>query len=179
MEVRELLTYFNIPENETLLRNFILQNLEAANSIDGEEYSQWMKSTEVIYVKLKKQIDSEKVKIVPFFSKGWFKVAAAAVLLIGSIAVYQFAFTNDMNQQIVLNKPENKKQDVSPGGNKAILTLSDGSAIVLDSAANGTLAQQGISKIIKLPNGQLVYNSLGGKPAEVLYNTITTPRGGQ
>jgi transmembrane sensor len=179
MEVQELLTYFNIPENETLLRNFILQNLEAANSIDGEEYSQWMKSTEVIYVKLKKQIDSEKVKIVPFFSKGWFKVAAAAVLLIGSIAVYQFAFTNDMNQQIVLNKPENKKQDVSPGGNKAILTLSDGSAIVLDSAANGTLAQQGISKIIKLPNGQLVYNSLGGKPAEVLYNTITTPRGGQ
>ena len=53
MEVQELLTYFNIPENETLLRNFILQNLEAANSIDGEEYSQWMKSTEVIYVKLK------------------------------------------------------------------------------------------------------------------------------
>jgi transmembrane sensor len=84
-----------------------------------------------------------------------------------------------MNQQIVLNKPENKKQDVSPGGNKAILTLSDGSTIVLDGAANGTLTQQGNSKIIKMTNGQLVYNSSSVKPAEVLYNTITTPKGGQ
>jgi ferric-dicitrate binding protein FerR (iron transport regulator) len=179
VEIKELLTYFNIPENETLLRNFILQNLEDTNSVDGEEYSQWLKSTELIYEKLKKQIDSEKVKIVPFYRKGWFKVAAAAVLLIGSIAVYQFAFTNDMKQQIVLNKPENKKQDVSPGGNKAILTLSDGSAIMLDSAANGTLTQQGNSKIIKLTNGQLVYNSLNVRSDEVIYNTITTPRGGQ
>ena len=63
--------------------------------------------------------------------------------------------------------------------NKAILTLSDGSTIILDDAKNGQVAQQGGTQIAKLANGQLVYNALDGKPAEVVFNTLTTPRGGQ
>ena len=51
------------------------------------------------------------------------------------------------------------KNDVSPGGDKATLTLADGSTIVLDDAQNGTLAQQGNSKIIKL-DGKLSYDPL-------------------
>jgi transmembrane sensor len=74
------------------------------------------------------------------------------------------------------------KNDVAPGGNKAILTLADGSSIVLDSASNGTLGQQGNIKIIKLDNGLLAY-SVNGKQLtendEAFYNTISTPRGGQ
>jgi hypothetical protein len=70
------------------------------------------------------------------------------------------------------------KNDVSPGGDKAILTLADGSSIVLDEAQNGTLTQQGSSKVIKL-GGKLMYD-LGNKNSnEVVYNTISTPSGGQ
>ncbi|RFM27754.1 FecR family protein [Deminuibacter soli] len=69
--------------------------------------------------------------------------------------------------------------DVAPGGNKATLTLADGSSIVLDDAGNGTLTQQGNTKVIKLGNGQLAYNTAGGSGKQSLFNTISTPRGGQ
>ena len=69
--------------------------------------------------------------------------------------------------------------DVQPGGDKAILTLANGSQIVLDSAANGIVAQQGNTEVMKLANGQLVYKGAGDQSNEVLYNTMVTPRGGQ
>lgn len=55
--------------------------------------------------------------------------------------------------------------------------MADGSEIVLDKAANGTLAHQGTTQILKL-NGQLSYNANGNQTG-ILYNTIATPRGGQ
>lgn len=65
-----------------------------------------------------------------------------------------------------------------PGGNIAVLTLSDGSKVVLDSARNGALAKQGNVTITKLANGQLAYTA-NEKPGPVLWNTLSTPRGGQ
>jgi ferric-dicitrate binding protein FerR (iron transport regulator) len=75
--------------------------------------------------------------------------------------------------------------DILPGSNRAMLTLSDGSTIVLDEATNGSLASQGNIKVIKLTDGQLSYQSRGADEnspatdAGNLYNTITTPKGGQ
>lgn len=74
---------------------------------------------------------------------------------------------------------------ITPASDKAILTLADGKRIVLDSAANGTLASQGRMQVIKLSGGQLAY-SPSGKSADgehagsapLLYNEIATPRGG-
>jgi ferric-dicitrate binding protein FerR (iron transport regulator) len=68
---------------------------------------------------------------------------------------------------------------VLPGGNRALLTLANGSSIVLDSAADGILAQQGNTRIKKLNGGQIVYSVPGMKPEAVFYNVLTTPRGGQ
>jgi transmembrane sensor len=73
--------------------------------------------------------------------------------------------------------------DVAPGGNKALLTLADGSTIVLDNAANGVVAQEGNAAIVKLKNGQLMYKTADGKPeaasTELTYNTLSTPKGGE
>jgi len=72
------------------------------------------------------------------------------------------------------------KNDVQPGGNKAVLTLADGSSIVLDSANDGTLSLQGNTRVLKLANGRLAYQSAhGAADAGPVYNTISTPRGGQ
>lgn len=104
--------------------------------------------------------------------------AAAIIICMLSVSVY-FLFKPQPARQI--SKTENIKSpanDVTPGGNKAILTLANGTSIILDSAANGTLTTQGNSKILKL-NGMLSYNTLKNKSSEVLYNTISTPRGGQ
>jgi transmembrane sensor len=178
-EVKELLAYFNISENEILLRSIIRENLETLTISTDKEESQWKEVTQQIYTQIKKQNAAEKVKIAPIFRRRWIRVAAAAVLLIGAGAVYKFADDKEREQQIVRINAENEKHDVAPGGNKAVLTLANGSVIILDSATNGTLTQQGNSKVIKLSNGQLVYNLVSKKPNEILYNTISTPRGGQ
>ncbi len=79
------------------------------------------------------------------------------------------------------------QNDIVPGGNKAILTLGDSTRIVLDTARNGTVTAQGNMRIMKLEDGQLTYgvagadseaNGTGGTP-KIVYNTLTTPRGGQ
>lgn len=74
---------------------------------------------------------------------------------------------------------------IGPGGNKAVLTLGNGSTIVLDSAANGRLT----GNVVKVGDGKLQYEAAGAEGngagtsnaagAEAMYNTLTTPRGGQ
>ncbi len=64
-----------------------------------------------------------------------------------------------------------------PGGDKAILTLANGTTIVLDSAAAGNIAVQGGVNVVK-GGGQLSYQGTANT-SEVLYNTVSTPKGGQ
>ena len=100
---------------------------------------------------------------------------AASVIGMVSLSIYFLKHT--------LKKEDNKicahkfKDDVSPGNNKATLTLADGSSIILDDVQDGALTQQGGAKIIKI--GDKVSYHTTGKTSEVEYNTITTPRGGQ
>lgn len=68
--------------------------------------------------------------------------------------------------------------EIAAGGNKAILTLADGSTIVLDNAKKGIVSTQGGTKVLKLNNGILSYDG-DSKTKTLLFNTISTPRGGQ
>jgi len=104
---------------------------------------------------------------------------AASVLGVILLASFLFISKNEANGIANTNVTEHKfKDDVSPGGDKATLTLADGSTIILDDAQNGTLAQQGAAKIIKL-DGKLSYDQTKKNVKEVVYNTISTPKGGQ
>src|SRR5258708_3201326 len=105
---------------------------------------------------------------------------AAAAVLIGVLTGTYFLADHHPKQQPALSTAATSAQSrVLPGGNKAVLTLSNGSNIILDSAANGRLAQQGNAAIVKLANGQLAYTVSGTAGGQVLYNTMSTPRGGQ
>jgi len=103
--------------------------------------------------------------------------AAAAVLLFFAGSTFYYYAQQRGNKTVASISPS--PVNIPPGGNKALLTLANGTTIVLDSAANGLLAQQGNSKVLKTNNGQLAYNTANEKPTEVLYNTLATPRGGQ
>jgi ferric-dicitrate binding protein FerR (iron transport regulator) len=70
-----------------------------------------------------------------------------------------------------------RQQPLLPGSDKAMLTLADGTVIPLDSAKNGALAQQGNTQITNR-NGALNYKA-AEQTGEVMYNTVTTPHGGQ
>jgi ferric-dicitrate binding protein FerR (iron transport regulator) len=107
---------------------------------------------------------------------------AAAVLIVLMAGIY-WAFFNKVSPQkeVVQKAPSSNTVTITPGSNKAILTLADGSAIVLDSAQNGALAQQGNVQVVKSNDGELKYLSAADsrQPATVAYNRLSTPRGGQ
>lgn len=123
-----------------------------------------------------KNLPASSENRIHFLKTAWFRYAAILLLVAG---VAGLLYLNDRPQQKIVQKQPVIHQDVAPGGNKAILTLSDGSSITLDSAAIGNLAQQGDANIIKLNSGSLAYIAGKGISEKILYNTISTPKGGQ
>jgi len=107
----------------------------------------------------------------------WVKLAAAVLLFV--LPGIYFLKTNRPKPTALAAITKPKQIDVQPGGNKAILTLGDGSQIVLDSARNGLLAHQGNTKVVKSANGHIAYNTTATGNAAPIYNTMTTPRGGK
>ena len=113
---------------------------------------------------------------VHFLKTAWFKYAAAIIILFG-IGAYLWNKQND-SRTITQTKPVPIEKDILPGGQKAMLTLADGRTIVLDSAANGQLAVENGSEVIK-KDGQVIYGAGQLNHIDVTFNTMSTPKGGQ
>jgi transmembrane sensor len=103
----------------------------------------------------------------------WRPYAVAASLLM-VIASY-WVITSTFSGKEIKDDHTRNLAEVQPGHNGAVLTLSNGKQLVLDSAGNGALAIDANVAIIK-KDGELVYN---GNTAEVVYNTISTDNGRQ
>ncbi len=103
----------------------------------------------------------------------------AAVLLL-SIAV-SLIFFNKRSNKNSSSVARAKHQNIHSGGDKAILTMANGSTITLTDAKNGKLFTQNGIQISKAKDGMLEYrfNSDKRSISNTGYNTITTPRGGQ
>ena len=137
--------------------------------------------------RLLKTIHNEKPQVIRSKLRRILQIpaaAAAVILILLSIGTYFIFSPKSPNQEIAKTAPSETKlkNDIAPGGNRAVLTLADGSSIVLDSASNGTISQQGNIKVQKLDNGLLAYSVNGQQVTEndeAFFNTITTPRGGQ
>lgn len=125
---------------------------------------------------LKKKIT---IKIWPLVSK----IAAVAAILFLTIFLYnKISSSKPADNYNAQNKVIKKLQPILPGSDKALLTLSDGTTITLDSAKNGQLAHQGKVKIYKSSQGKIMYDateSNGQLQNTFVSNTISTPRGGQ
>lgn len=120
------------------------------------------------------------VALRPHFLRRHWRVAASIALLLLAGGYFWLGSRPASTELADTAVPELViPHDIAPGGNKAALTLGDGSVITLDDAKIGELAQQGSARIVKLANGQLSYTVLNAGSDEVFYNTMTTPRGGQ
>lgn len=120
------------------------------------------------------------------FRLRWFGLpraaAAAAIILLAGGGAYLFFHRRPVKDIVRVTTEATApaaSHDVQPGGNKATLTLADGSIISLDSLQNGNLTRQGNATIAKTNNGLLTYNTVSKSPSELLYNIISTPAGGQ
>lgn len=110
------------------------------------------------------------VKSLSSFRKRFAWAAAAAAVLAASF----FIWRTNMDEPV---QSSAAPVEISPGGNKATLTLADGKIISLDAVANGDIAAEGDVQVIKM-DGTLQYNGANDN-AEITYNTIQTPRGGK
>jgi transmembrane sensor len=110
-------------------------------------------------------------------------VAAVSLIFVIGLGIWKYgSFSKDASKR---NLVIAKAGDLLPGGDKAILTLSDGKKIVLDKTAKGQIASQGIVNVIKNDSASVSYSKqpLNHKPSrrseEEQFNVIETPRGGQ
>ena len=104
------------------------------------------------------------------------EISAAAVLLIGIVTfvIHQTPFGFFQKQSA------NLQNEVLPGGDKALLTLDDGSVIPLADIPDGEVALQSGVSVEKTEEGNLVYRKEGPTaPVSSAYNTVSTPKGGQ
>ncbi|MEZ2443451.1 FecR family protein [Chitinophaga sp. RCC_12] len=102
--------------------------------------------------------------------------AAASIILLVLAAGAYFWLTHKKNTPpaAIAAKPT----DIAPGREGAILTLADGSRVALDSLHNGVIAKQNGTQLV-LANGQLAYDPAGAPNGEIVFNTMSTPKGRQ
>lgn len=105
-------------------------------------------------------------------------VAVIALILIGGGIYWYFMgqqYSGLPGELVISN-------DVEPGAEKAVLTLGDGSTIMLDEANKGLIAREGDMAVQKTADGSIIYlegEHFNPEEGTVVFNTISTPRGGQ
>lgn len=104
----------------------------------------------------------------------WLRIAVAAFIVLVLVAAIYYQFNNKSEKPIKVAKTTVLNDVAAPETNRATITLADGKKIYLDSAENGSLIAQGNVNVIKLSDGKIAYN---GSASEVVYNTLTNPRG--
>ncbi|HEX6430467.1 MAG TPA: FecR domain-containing protein [Niastella sp.] len=129
---------------------------------------------------IKDRINGQK-KIIPFYKrKSWRLIAAASIVIVAGVLLFYYIQPASQKNELASKETDlpTNQSPVVPGKDRAILTLANGTVIDLDSAGAGLLAQQGNTSIIN-KDGKIIYDPRSMGRGETIYNTISTPRGGQ
>lgn len=104
----------------------------------------------------------------------WLRYAAVAALFVGAgFFYYNKAAISARSGPSSIVALSDSANDVLPGSNKAVLTLSNGKTIELDENGNQVITDGELT--IQNDNGLVTYQ----KSEVVAYNTMSTPMGGQ
>ncbi len=178
-EVNEFFRWIGKPENDEDLSRFLTTMLESTEPDKNYDKAKWEGMIQQIMISSGNNTKTAKYKDRKVKTLKWFRTTAAvfvAVLL--AISTYWFV-SQQTGKTEIADISVRYKNDVSPGTNKAILTFGDRSTVLLDDVEEGLLKKQGNVEVIKLGNGKVSYKSNTQAPAQVMFNTIKTPKGGQ
>jgi transmembrane sensor len=174
----ELMQIINDPLQEevikSLMEDVFMSNTSTNTENDVFAQGQKEKMLDAVFAVQPGKPESGGATVKSIARISWVKYAAAAILLL-TVGLY-FLKSKQTNFDTSQAKISN---DIKPGGNNAVLTLSNGTRIMLNDAKNGKLAVQGSASVVKLANGELKYNQNGTTEGAPVYNTMSTPRGGQ
>lgn len=183
-EVDELFTWLRTGDHDETVVAYMEQHLEVFEAGDAEDIAFWKERLAGGAQKITGTVVNDTPAIdmhtqvrpvhrVHFLRKwGW---AAAAVILALSIGAYLWK-TN--RRDAPSGNAVATVSHIEPGKSGAILTLADGSRVVLDSLGNGIVADQSGAQII-LQDGRLAYKSLPVAGSRLPFNIMTTPKGRQ
>lgn len=104
--------------------------------------------------------------------------AAVIFLLAVSGIAYYISREKPGPQTLAATTSAAPHTDLRPGADGAVLTLADGSQIVLDSLQNGTVLFQGATRVLN-NNGRICYDKNESSLPVALFNTLRTPKGKQ
>jgi transmembrane sensor len=165
----ELFNLIGNDANDLTLKEYMLDTSNIQESTTDPQ-----KDWDKIYKNISKEISSTdnlpRIHSVHFLKFRWLKHIAVFLLIVG-IAAYFLINKNDNHNAPSLTT-------IEPGTNKAILTLSDGRTIILNDSISENIIDS--KALINKTNGVLTYNSSNAQNINSnIYNTMTTPRGGQ
>lgn len=180
----EFLSLLALPENEPIAKQLLLEYVaEAENNaaiplmnagkLDMIAESIMLAGQQTAGLAEKRAVSRN----VPLIKAAWLRYAAAAIILLG-VAFYGWFWSRNEKQAMPDTISQSKANEIEPGRQGAILTLADGSEVLLDTANNGYIADQGGVRAL-LKDGRLAYNPQGTATATGAYNTVTTPKGRQ
>jgi ferric-dicitrate binding protein FerR (iron transport regulator) len=156
------------PENKALYEELTTEQTLAkeVHNIDGIK----SRIQKTIYQQL-----PQLAPVVPMFKRTAFKwiAAAAVIIIIATTAIVISKRSEKSPQQAIV------AHDVpAPTNTRAVITLADGSKVYLDSASNGTIAQENNVSVVKNDKGEIVYNTVNASTLlSMTYNTLFNPRG--
>ncbi|WP_346319340.1 FecR domain-containing protein [Chitinophaga sp. YIM B06452] len=140
------------PDNKAALRERILNKI-----LDNNSQSSHMPERHMI------------------FARRWWAAAAILAVIASSVYFISSSYQRSKQNSTALSTTP---ADILPGRTGAILTLSDGSQVVLDSLSEGIVSNQNGAAVV-LRGGGLAYDPAGPASGEIAYNTVTTPKGRQ
>ncbi len=157
---------------DKMIRDILEGSATVPHLDTGEEPD--LSAASVMYVEPVDDFVDNRRKRMRIVSLGFRYAAAAVVVGMGLFFYVQYRknVTVVSDALPTLVQAEEAK-DVLPGGNKATLTLSDGKKVELDDRGAQVITDGEIA--IRSNDGAVAYV----KSAVVVYNTMTTPRGGQ
>ncbi|QEH40475.1 FecR family protein [Chitinophaga sp. XS-30] len=165
----------NDPSLIALLQEMLAETPEAHLPVDEERLRLSLMKVLEVDKPVAPQGVPVKYRRMRAISTTWLRYAAAVILIAGA-GTYLWLKDADRGTPAATNAAI-PGDDIVPGGQKAVLTLADGTVIQLDSAANGQLAVQSGSQIMN-SNGLISYTPSGSEAHVMAYNTLRTPRGG-
>lgn len=174
-EKEELLLYINEAQYDEQIRTWL--NASWNTLVGGADQGQ-DKAKDIFDSIIKADVQEKQtaaVRRIPML-RWW--AAAAVILAISLAGAWLFNRSTESVPQVAAHV----EKDIEPGKDGAILTLADGSTVVLDSLGNGVVATQGKVQVM-FKDGKLAYASEGMMAAvaqePMFYNTMSTPRGRQ